>query len=140
MRDGRNLGTGLFRDTVMGRNDIDTTLDFNGWTDLATADNLRPIGECRLYVPNGTAAPGKPQTFRPCDGMMFADLPVEIDSFGQSEDGSPVMWLEATCQLCGGTVASPNRRMLRRSSAHSSMPHGYWVDRMRRIKPTDGPE
>jgi len=111
--------TGLYTNRVMRPNEQDIVRSEGEWQ--ALADTAEIVGECRQMYP---APLGK------CDGVMFA-LPTPDYQIEQD----PIHWQGAQCNVCLNEVAIPNRRALRRSSAHGEMPVGYWEGRQQRLRP-----
>jgi hypothetical protein len=93
------------------------------WTRIVSGDLIEIHAWNRARAEQGFVG-----TCRLCGGHLRPMPTTEHDSTAH------VMWLEATCLLCGKTLVSPNGRTLRRSSRHTEMPTGWWEARERSLR------
>lgn len=69
------------------------------------AQRKQPVGTCRRAA---------------CGGLMMARPAYRNDN---------ILWFEAECDNCGSSIATPDGRVLRRSTRHAEMPGGWWANR-----------
>lgn len=119
----------------MGRHVAEERALNAGWSTKLHDNDLVIIGPAWDRAVDGQEIVGSCRTLdqavRPCTGYLRAIDKVQIGA---------IWWYEAECMRCGAVSASPNGKVLRRSSRREEMPEGAWTQRMKAIEKIFGKE